>query len=98
MLASGTLKRAPGTVVMPPRRLALGAGLGLGLLFAGAAAALPFEARDGGWEGLQSLVKIAEDELHDVSRVVTTSTLDWSALTPADGLLLIHPERTVDAD
>jgi uncharacterized protein DUF4350 len=98
MLASGTLKRAPGTVVMPLRRVALGAGLGLGLLFAGAAAALPFEARDGGWEGLQSLVKIAEDELRDVSRVVTTSTLDWSALTPADGLLLIHPERTVDAD
>jgi hypothetical protein len=96
MLASGTLTRACGTRVSPLRRLALAAGLGLALA-GGRAAAAPFEAHDTSWEGLRSLVDLAEAELGP-ARVVTAATLDWSTLTPADGLLLLHPERTVDAD
>ncbi|HEU4410886.1 MAG TPA: DUF4350 domain-containing protein [Polyangiaceae bacterium] len=90
------MTRARGPRVSPLRRLALAAALGLGL-FGGRAAAAPFEAHDAGWEGLRSLVELAEAEL-GAARVVTASTLDWSTLTPADGLLLLHPERTVDAD
>ncbi len=98
MLASGTLARARGIRVSPLRRLAAAAGLGFGLLAAGArVGAAPFEARDDGWEGLRSLVELAEAEL-GATRVQTSATLDWSTLTPADGLLLLHPERTVDAD
>jgi hypothetical protein len=99
MLASGTLPvQVRGLRISPLRRfaalLALGAGLGGA---ARPAVAAPFELRDASWEGLRSFVELAEAEL-GASRVTTVSTLDWSTLTPADGLLLLHPERTVDAD
>lgn len=59
--------------------------------------AAPFDLGDAGWEGAKGLVDLARTELGD-TRVIATGKLDWSTLTPEDGVLLLHPERTVDPE
>lgn len=59
--------------------------------------AAPFDLGDAGWEGAKGLVDLARAELGE-GRVVAKNKLDWSALGPDDGLLVLHPERTLDRD
>lgn len=77
----------------------LGLGLAVLILFGTprVASAAPFDATDPGWEGTKALVDLARAELGE-SRVVAKNRLDWSALGPDDGLLVIHPDRTLDRD
>jgi hypothetical protein len=69
----------------------------LALFPAAVARAEPFALRSDDWEGLAQFGRAAEVEL-GTGRVVLTSTLDLHALDPADGVLIVHPTRTVDVD
>jgi len=59
-------------------------------------AAAPFDPRGEDWEGLSEFVRIAQGEV-GASRVVLTSTLDMRKLKRSDALILVHPERPLDA-
>jgi hypothetical protein len=61
------------------------------------AVAGPFDARGEDWEGMTQLVRMAQAQLGP-QRVVVTSTLSLGDLGREDGLLIVHPERTIDAD
>jgi hypothetical protein len=65
-------------------------------LMPGAAIAGPFEVKDTTWEGGSELYEIAKTELGP-ERVKPVATLDWSALKPEDGVLVLHPTQPVDA-
>jgi hypothetical protein len=56
-----------------------------------------FEVADSGWQGGSELYDIARAEL-GASRVRAVGVLDWSELTPDDGVLALHPVRPLDAD
>jgi hypothetical protein len=56
-----------------------------------------FDLREAGWEGSKGLVDLARHELGE-SRVIATNRIDWASLTPADGLLLLHPEVAPDSE
>lgn len=60
------------------------------------ASAGPFEVSDVTWEGGSGLYEIAKDELGP-DRVKAVATLDWSQLKPDDGVLILHPNQTIDA-
>jgi hypothetical protein len=64
---------------------------------AGPAAAAPFDPQGEDWEGLSDFVRMAQAELGP-HRVVVTSTLNMHALRPDDGVILVHPDRLLDAD
>jgi hypothetical protein len=66
------------------------------LLTARRAEAAAFDIADGGWEGGAELFQIAKTEL-GAERVKPVATLDWSALKPEDGLLVVHPTDELDA-
>lgn len=55
----------------------------------------PFEVSDVTWEGGSGLYEIAKEELGP-DRVKPVATLDWSALKPDDGVLILHPNQTID--
>jgi hypothetical protein len=56
----------------------------------------PFDVADDSWEGGAQLYEIAKTELGP-ERVRPVATLDWSELGPDDGLLVMHPEASLDA-
>ncbi|MCC6213888.1 MAG: DUF4350 domain-containing protein [Polyangiaceae bacterium] len=56
-----------------------------------------FEASDPAWEGTSELYALAKSVL-GAERIVLVATLDYSELTPADGLLVVHPEAELDYD
>lgn len=53
--------------------------------------------KDEGWEGLSEFVRIARTELDD-RHVVVTKRLDYTALHPEDGVVLVHPESGLNVD
>lgn len=55
-----------------------------------------FDVSDAGWEGGAELFQIAKTEL-GAERVKPVATLDWSALRPEDGLLVVHPVDELDS-
>lgn len=61
------------------------------------ARAAPFDLAGNDWEGCADLVRLARTEL-GADRVITTQQIDFHELKPDDGLLLLHPERTLDVD
>ncbi len=61
------------------------------------ARAAPFDPAGQDWEGVATLVQMAESEL-GMQRVVVTSTLPLQDLKREDGILLVHPERPLDVD
>lgn len=67
------------------------------VLTAGVARAVPFDPDSDDWEGLSQLVSMAQSELGP-QRVIVTSTLSLRELRREDGVLIIHPQRVVDAD
>ncbi len=49
-----------------------------------------FEVRDEGWEGYSEFWRLARQEL-GADRVVLTPSLDYSSLTSADAVVIVHP-------
>lgn len=70
--------------------------LALASVWAVPAQAGPFDVADATWEGGAQLYDIAKTELGP-ERVKPVATLDWSELGPDDGLLVMHPEASLDA-
>jgi hypothetical protein len=61
------------------------------LLCLGTPARAAFEVNDRGWQGTSELLELARTRLGR-ERVQIVATLDYEALAPADGLLIMHPE------
>jgi hypothetical protein len=61
------------------------------------AEAKPFAIGDEGWEGCSVLLELARGEAGK-DRVMPVAEIDWSDLTPDDGLLVLHPEQPVSAE
>ena len=55
----------------------------------------PFDTSGQDWEGYSDFVRLLRDTLGG-PRVIVTGKLDWSALTPADGLIIAYPEHGAD--
>ncbi len=62
-----------------------------------AAVAFPLELQGHDWEGCSDLVELARAEL-GAEHVYVVDTLSLGELTPSDALLMIHPERNLDAE
>jgi len=71
---------------------ALALALGLCPRHASAAA---FDVNDPTWEGCTQLLGLAQRDLGE-DRVLVRSVLDWAEVQPTDGILILHPMRTVD--
>jgi hypothetical protein len=56
-----------------------------------------FEVNDAEWQGSSELLAIARAELGN-PRVAVVGTLDYEALKPEDGVLLLHPEVDIDRE
>lgn len=56
-----------------------------------------FEVAEAGWEGTSELLALARERL-GTERVLPVARLDYSALTPKDGVLILHPETDLDGD
>lgn len=67
------------------------------LLSTGRVWAGPFDFAGTDWEGCSEFVHLAEAELGN-TRVVTTTRIDYSQLTPDDGLVVLHPSQGLDGD
>jgi hypothetical protein len=61
------------------------------------ARATPFDLSSRDWEGCRDFVEMATSELGQ-GRVVATGELDMHALHREDGVVLIHPERSIDPE
>jgi hypothetical protein len=82
----------------PDRLLAaLAAGLLLLLFGQGVAHATAFDPEGQDWEGLSQLAAMAASELGP-TRIVIRSTLSLHDIGREDGLLLVHPQRPLDAE
>lgn len=64
------------------------------LMYAGMSRAA-FDFRDSSWEGTSELLSLARERL-GTTRVRVVAKLDYSAITPKDGVLLLHPEVELD--
>jgi hypothetical protein len=71
-------------------------GVVLGLVESRAWAA-PLDPGGEDWEGLADFVRLTQKELES-RRVVIGARLDLGELSPDDTVILIHPERELDAD
>lgn len=67
------------------------------VLRAPSARAAAFEANDAEWQGGSELLAIARAEL-ERERVAIAGTLDYEALKPEDGVLVLHPEVELDRE
>jgi len=61
------------------------------------ASAAPFDPDSSDWEGCTRLVEVAREEL-GASRVNVVDEIDYEALAPGDGLLVLHPQGGYDLD
>ncbi len=93
LLGSGAPVSCSATFVRWIAALAIFSMLG----WAGEARAESFDLGDTGWEGARGLVELAEHELGP-GRVEATNRLDWQRLSPADGVLFLHPLGGPDPD
>jgi hypothetical protein len=92
------LSRALGRVYSRRATLVLALAVAAGIGLSGARAdAAPFDPRGEDWEGLAQLVRTAERELGK-AHVAVTSSLPLQHLRREDGVIVIHPERVLDAD
>jgi len=70
--------------------------VGLALLVPMRALAEPFALGGADWEGCSELVKLARSEMGQ-DHVVVSDKLDLSVLRPEDAVLMLHPEKGIDA-
>jgi len=56
-----------------------------------------FDVKDTTWEGCSELLDIARAEL-GAARVQAVGVLNWEAINPEDGVLVLHPEQLMDQD
>jgi hypothetical protein len=56
-----------------------------------------FELGESGWEGASELLTLARERLGS-ARVQPVARLDYSTLTPKDGVLVLHPESELDGE
>lgn len=56
-----------------------------------------FEYGDDSWEGTSELLSLARQQLGK-DRVHLVATLDYAELTPADGVLVLHPDTRLEYD
>ncbi len=69
----------------------------LGLLGAARSAfADPFSLQGADWEGCSELVRLARAEV-GADHVVVSDKLDLSVIGPKDAVLILHPEKSIDA-
>jgi hypothetical protein len=61
------------------------------------ALAKPFDPAGSDWESVGDFVQMARDDLGE-ARVVVAARLDLHDLKREDGVILLHPERMLDAD
>jgi hypothetical protein len=74
----------------------LGAGLTLGLFLGLASPAqAAFELNDTTWEGGSELFELAQKRLGR-ERLEIAATLDYTKLSPKDGIVILHPEVALD--
>ena len=66
-------------------------------LAASSARAAPFDWGGRDWEGCAELVDLARSEL-GAGRVVVTQRLDLHALRPNDGVVILHPQKSLDVE
>ncbi len=66
-------------------------------LTAGVAIAKPLDLDGHDWEGLSDFLQAAHEEIGD-GRVIATSTLDFDDVKKEDGIVLVHPERSLDVE
>jgi hypothetical protein len=59
--------------------------------------AAAFDFNDGSWEGSRELLTLARARL-GLNRVILVATLDFAALKPGDGILIMHPTVTLNFD
>ncbi|HET9931401.1 MAG TPA: DUF4350 domain-containing protein, partial [Polyangiaceae bacterium] len=71
--------------------LALVAACGVFFLPVSAARAAAFDVNDTSWEGTSELLALARERLGR-ERIRIVKKLDYGALKPADGVLILHPE------
>lgn len=67
------------------------------MLSALSARAASFGFNDTGWKGTSEFIALARQRLGR-SRVKAVQTLDYGRLTPADGVILLHPVVSLDYD
>jgi hypothetical protein len=72
-------------------RALMGAVALLGILLSSSGLRAAFAPDDRSWEGCSELLELARTEL-GASRVRAITTLDFSALEPADAVIFMHPE------
>lgn len=74
------------------------AALTLGLVLTAALhARAAFELGKSDWEGASELLALAREQL-GTTRVEPVARLDYGALTPKDGVLVLHPESPLDGE
>lgn len=57
----------------------------------------PLDVTGNDWEGLADFVRIAREDLGE-GHVVASDTLRYDELKPEDGVVLVHPERSLDVE
>jgi len=67
------------------------------VLFRPALAQAAFEVNDAEWQGTSELLEIARAELGR-DHVEIVGTLDYGKLEPGDGVMVLHPEVSIDPD
>jgi len=61
------------------------------------ALAAPFASQDSSWEGCSILASMISGAVGS-QRFVATDRLDWDALHPEDGVIILHPSRTLSTE
>jgi hypothetical protein len=80
-----------------PRGIICGCCLLLALFSNAAPARAAFDANDTSWEGGSELFELAKKRFGR-ERLEIAATLDYSKLTPKDGLIILHPDVPLDYD
>jgi hypothetical protein len=67
------------------------------VLVADGAARAAYDRTSSDWDGLSDFVQLAKDEA-GAANVVASGSIDYSALTPQDAVVLLHPEGSLDVE
>src|SRR6186713_472733 len=82
---------------MPAKRLGVAWVVTLAAMLVTFDVRAAFEFRDDGWEGTSELLELARQQLGK-ERVQLVAALDYGALKPEDGIIILHPQARLDYD